>query len=84
MRAEAGHARARRSRRLRHPARLPDWHHARPDLASEIVDALARHISESLDNISVPLGEETGSFDFAALAFTKIKRTKPNQILPGW
>jgi DNA-binding transcriptional LysR family regulator len=26
----------------------------------EIVDALARHISESLDNISVPLGEETG------------------------
>ncbi|MEP6564941.1 MAG: LysR substrate-binding domain-containing protein, partial [Mesorhizobium sp.] len=50
----------------------------------EIVDALARHISESLDNISVPLGEETGTFDFSALAFTKVKRTKPNQILPGW
>ncbi|RVC39832.1 LysR family transcriptional regulator, partial [Mesorhizobium sp. M4B.F.Ca.ET.088.02.2.1] len=50
----------------------------------EIVDALARHICESLDNISVPLGEETGSFDFAALAFTKMKRTKPNQIMPGW
>jgi DNA-binding transcriptional LysR family regulator len=50
----------------------------------EIVDALARHISESLDNISVPIGEEAGSFDFAALAFSKMKRTKPNQILPGW
>ncbi|TJV09715.1 MAG: LysR family transcriptional regulator, partial [Mesorhizobium sp.] len=48
----------------------------------EIVDALARHISESLDNISVPLGEETGSFDFAA--FSKMKRGKPNQIVPGW
>ncbi|RWB21105.1 MAG: LysR family transcriptional regulator, partial [Mesorhizobium sp.] len=50
----------------------------------EIVDALARHIAESLDNISVPVGEETGSFDFAALAFAKMKRTKANQILPGW
>ncbi|MER9233906.1 LysR substrate-binding domain-containing protein [Mesorhizobium sp. M0622] len=50
----------------------------------EIVDALARHISESLDNISVPLGEETGTFDFATLAFAKMKRTKPSQILPGW
>ncbi|MES0131514.1 LysR substrate-binding domain-containing protein [Mesorhizobium sp. M0029] len=50
----------------------------------EIVDALARHISESLDNISVPLGEETGGFDFASLAFAKMKRGKPNQILPGW
>ncbi|RUW88993.1 LysR family transcriptional regulator, partial [Mesorhizobium sp. M8A.F.Ca.ET.023.01.1.1] len=46
--------------------------------------ALARHISESLDNISIPLGEETGTFDFAALAFAKMKRSKPNQILPGW
>jgi DNA-binding transcriptional LysR family regulator len=50
----------------------------------EIVDALARHICESLDNISVPLGDETGSFDFAALAFSKMKRTKASQILPGW
>lgn len=50
----------------------------------EIVDALARHIAESLDNISVPSGEETGSFDFASLAFTRIKRTRPNQVLPGW
>ena len=38
-------------------------HTARP----ELVDALARHISDSLDNISVPMAEEAGSFDFAAL-----------------
>ena len=51
----------------------------------EIVEALARHISESLDNISVPMVEEAaGSFDFAALAFARVKRTKPNQIMPGW
>ena len=50
----------------------------------EIVDALARHIAESLDNISVPTNEETGSFDFASLAFTRMKRTRPNHVLPGW
>jgi hypothetical protein len=51
----------------------------------EIVEALARHISESLDNISVPMVEEgAGSFDFAALAFARMKRTKPNPIAPGW
>ena len=41
-------------------------HTARP----EIVDALARHISESLDNISVPVADEPGGFDFAALTGT--------------
>jgi DNA-binding transcriptional LysR family regulator len=50
----------------------------------EIVDAIARHISESLDNISVPMGEEAGSFDFAALAFARMKKTRPNQLMPGW
>ena len=55
-------------------------HTTRPDL----VDALARHISESLDNISVPAIEENGSFDFAAMAFVRVKRTKPNHALPGW
>ena len=50
----------------------------------EIVEALARHIAESLDNITVPITEETGSFDFASLAFTKMKRTKPSQVMPGW
>ncbi len=33
-------------------------HTSRP----ELVDALARHIVESLDNISVPAGEESGTF----------------------
>lgn len=50
----------------------------------DIVDALARHISESLDNISVPVAPDSGSFDFEALAFTRIKRQKPGQVLPGW
>ena len=39
-------------------------HTARP----EMVDAMARHIADSLDNISVPAAEEAGSFDFAAMA----------------
>ena len=50
----------------------------------EIVDAIARHISESLDNITVPMAEEAGSFDFAGLAFTRMKKSKPNQIMPSW
>lgn len=54
-------------------------HTTRPDL----VDALVRHISESLDNISVPAIEENGSFDFAALAFARGKRHKPS-LMPGW
>lgn len=50
----------------------------------EIVDALARHISDSLDNISVPAAEETGQFDFAGIAYGRAKRLRPSQILPGW
>ena len=50
----------------------------------EIVDAIARHISESLDNITVPMAEEAGSFDFAGLAFSRMKKSKPNQIMPSW
>lgn len=56
----------------------------------EIIDALARHISESLDNLSVPaLIEEAGSFDFANLTaslYTKRKnqRQRPSQMLAGW
>lgn len=66
---------------------LPDCHIAimrgqssRP----EIVEALARHISESLDNISVPQAEEAGSFDFAGLATSRMKKPRPNQLMPGW
>ncbi|HTV68339.1 MAG TPA: LysR substrate-binding domain-containing protein [Rhizobiaceae bacterium] len=49
-----------------------------------VVDALARHIAESLDNISVPINEETGTFDFAAIAFSRVKRTKPNSIMSAF
>ena len=56
-------------------------HTARP----EIVDAIARHICDSLDNISVPMAEEAGSFDFAALtSAVRGRRLKPSHILPGW
>jgi len=52
----------------------------------EIVDALARHISESLDNISVPaLAEEANGFDLATIAFGKgNRRLKPGNLMPGW
>ncbi len=49
-----------------------------------IVDALARHIAESLDNISMPAPEENGHFDFAGVAYGRGKRLRPSQILPGW
>lgn len=52
-----------------------------------VVDALARHISESLDNISVvpPATEESGAhFDFAGVAYGRGKRLRPSQMLPGW
>jgi len=52
----------------------------------ELVDALARHISESLDNISVPAPEEAGSFDFDALPFARVRkaRQKPGHVMAGW
>jgi DNA-binding transcriptional LysR family regulator len=69
-------------------ARLPDvkigllhGHATQPD----IVDALARHITESLDNISVPIkAEDSGSFDFAGVAQGRMRRHRPSQIMPGW
>ena len=50
----------------------------------EVVEAVARHICESLDNITVPAAEEAGGYDFAALAFARMKRARPGQVLPGW
>ena len=55
-------------------------HTARP----EIVEAMARHISDSLDNISVPMAEETGSFDFGAMASVRGRKLRPSHVLPGW
>ena len=51
---------------------------------SEIVEALARHISESLDNISVPNAEENAAFDLAALSLMRGRRQKPAALPPGW
>lgn len=51
---------------------------------SEIVEALARHISESLDNISVPNSEENAAFDLAALSLMRGRRAKPAALPPGW
>lgn len=54
-------------------------HTARPD----IVEALARHIAESLDNISVPAGDDTIGVDIAALTM-RGRKAKPGLALPGW
>jgi hypothetical protein len=49
----------------------------------DIVDAVARHISESLANISVPGLADDPDFDFAALN-GRAKRARPGQVIPGW
>jgi len=55
---------------------------------TELVDALARHISESLDNISMPIPvvDETEGLDFAGFThrMKRGKRLRPNHVLPGW
>lgn len=50
----------------------------------ELVDALARHICDSLDNISVPAPEEAGQFDFETMAFARVKRQKQRPAMAGW
>lgn len=50
----------------------------------EVVDALARHIGESLDNITVPASQERGEFDFAGLGYARGTRIKPGHVLAGW
>ena len=45
-----------------------------PSSQPEIVDALARHIAESLDNISVPGTEDGGRFDFESMPFARLGR----------
>lgn len=49
----------------------------------DIVDALARHISESLDNISVPGMIEEPAFDVAAM-IGRAKRPKASVVSQGW
>lgn len=53
----------------------------------ELVEALARHVAESLDNISVQRSmSEAEGFDFAAMSHRvrRGKRQRPSHILPGW
>ncbi|WP_157016915.1 LysR substrate-binding domain-containing protein [Mesorhizobium xinjiangense] len=54
-------------------------HTSQPD----VVDALARHIAESLDNISLPAADEPAGFDFSSMTAIRTRRHRPNMI-PGW
>jgi hypothetical protein len=49
----------------------------------EIVDARARHIAESLDNISVPALDDATGLGFGGQAFNRTRRGVPT-VLPGW
>ncbi|MCO5160355.1 MAG: LysR substrate-binding domain-containing protein [Mesorhizobium sp.] len=49
----------------------------------ELIDAVARHITESLDNITAVAADEH-AFDFAALNGARSKRLRPGQVMPGW
>ncbi len=55
-------------------------HTTRPD----IVDALARHIAESLDNISVPPTEAVPGLDAETLALARARQQMQRQLAPGW
>jgi DNA-binding transcriptional LysR family regulator len=50
----------------------------------ELVEAMIRHISESLDNISVPAAEDSGHFDFDGMPFARVKRQKQRNAMAGW
>ena len=42
------------------------------------------HISDSLDNISMPAPEEGGQFDFDGMAFARVRRQKQRNAMAGW
>ncbi len=48
----------------------------------DLIEAVARHITESLDNITTAADEH--GFDFAALNGARSKRLRPGQVLAGW
>lgn len=48
-----------------------------------IVEALARHVSESLDNISLPAAGDEAGFDFATPAPGRARHQRPG-VLPVW
>jgi len=58
----------------------------RPATQMDVVDAFARHITESLDNISATLIETSEDVDFnnGMRHMRRAKRMRPDHILPGW
>ena len=50
---------------------------------NDLIEAVARHITESLDNIT-PAAAEEHLFDFAALNGGRGKRLRPGHVLSGW
>jgi DNA-binding transcriptional LysR family regulator len=49
-----------------------------------IVDALAQHIIESLDNISSPAPASMVSAEIASFPSVRTRRVRSNELLPGW
>jgi hypothetical protein len=49
-----------------------------------IVDALAQHIIESLDNISSPAPTALASAEISAFPSIRTRRVRTNELLPGW
>lgn len=49
-----------------------------------LVDALAQHIVESLDNISSPPPAALAAVDMAHLNAIRTKRVRSSELLPGW
>jgi hypothetical protein len=49
-----------------------------------IVDALAQHIIESLDNISSPAPTALASAEVASFPSVRTRRVRSNELLPGW
>jgi DNA-binding transcriptional LysR family regulator len=55
-----------------------------PTARGEIVDALARHIAESLGNITPPVAADSEGYETAVPAWRRPARVRPNPVLPGW
>ncbi|PYE90381.1 LysR family transcriptional regulator [Phyllobacterium leguminum] len=49
-----------------------------------IIDALAQHIVESLDNISSPAPTTLGTADITQLAHVRTRRVRSSELVPGW
>lgn len=49
-----------------------------------IVDALAQHIIESLDNISSPAPASMVSAEIASFPSVRTRRVRSNELMPGW